>query len=204
MAAGDGLRGKAAKAGGAALPKDTLEQLESLGYVGGGGSGAAASGSDLKREDPKDFVAVFEHCKAGMELMWTAALRGGQERASSGGPHAPTASWRHLFLGEVEMTQLHAADAVREFSTALSILAQSKARPPPGRAMRNADRQWLVTRLGRALKLDGKPDEAIREYQTALQMDPVVFKDNSDLVNLLAARGRFAEAVAIAGRCRET
>ena len=58
--------------------------------------------------------------------------------------------------------------------------------------------------LGRALMLDGKPDPAIVEFQTAFGMDPEAFEDNTNLVNLLAVRGRFAEAVAHCRKVLET
>ena len=94
--------------GGAALSKDTLEQLESLGYVGGGGSGAAESGSDLKLEDPKDFVAVFEHCKAGTELMRRRRYEEARKELQAVVSKRPKLVLAHLFLGEVAIAQLHA------------------------------------------------------------------------------------------------
>ena len=54
--------------------------------------------------------------------------------------------------------------------------------------------------LGHALMLGEKYDPAIVEFQTAYSMEPEAFEDNTSLVNLLAVRGRFAEAVA---HCRK-
>ena len=56
------------QAAAAPLGQDTLRRLESLGYVGGG-TAPGGAGSDLGQEDPKDFVAVFERCKAGCNLL---------------------------------------------------------------------------------------------------------------------------------------
>ena len=185
---------------GAALSQDTLEQLESLGYVGGGGG--AESRSDLKREDPKDFVTVYEHYRQGMELMWRRRYEEAEKELQWVVSKRRKFVAGHFLLGEAETAQLHGAAAAGEFSTALSLLARSKDAPVA--AAGEANRKQAVrchVRLGHALVLDGKPDEAIREYQAALEMEPGALerRDHFELVNLLAAQGRFAEAVA---RCR--
>ena len=100
------------------------------------------------------------------------------------------------------MWQLHEAEAVREVSIALKLLTQSEAAPTSWSAL--IRRRLTVRchlRLGRAFQMDGKLDEAIRQYQTTFQMFPeaVDLPEYSDFVNLLAARGRFAEAIA---QCR--
>jgi tetratricopeptide (TPR) repeat protein len=183
-----------------ALPKGTIEQLESLGYVGGG-VGAADFGADLKLEDPKDFVAVFEHCKAGTELMGKRRYPEAKQELLQAASQRPKMVLVHYWLGEIATRQLLLADAIREYSMALSLLAQSKDAPTPsaGEARRTQAMHCHMA-LGRALWMDGKLDPAIVEYQTAFGMDREAFEDNINLVNLLAIRGRYAEAVA---HCRK-
>ncbi len=187
----------------AALPKGVIEQLDSLGYVGGedSSSGNAQSGADLKLEDPKDFLAVFERYQAGTELVKRGRYQEARKEFEQMVLERPKSVLGHLSLGEVAM-YLHEAEAVREVSTALKLLTQSKAAPNSWTAL--IRRKLTVRchlRLGRAFQMDGKLDEAIREYQTAFQMFPeaVDLPEFSDLVNLLGARGRFAEAIA---QCR--
>jgi tetratricopeptide (TPR) repeat protein len=187
-------------AGGTALPKGMIEQLESLGYVGGGdGSSDAEAGADLKLEDPKDFLAVFEHCQAGTELAKRHRYQEARKEFEQMVLERPQSVLGHLSLGEVAMWQSHEAEAVREVSTALTLLTQSKAAPTSWTAL--IQRRLTVRchlRLGRAFDLDGKPDDAIREYQTTFQLFPeaVDLPEYSDFINLLAARGRFPEAIA--------
>jgi tetratricopeptide (TPR) repeat protein len=55
------------------LDEDLLARLQSLGYVGGGGAGAPASGAPSALRDPKDGVADYNEYLTGTDLI----IRGG-------------------------------------------------------------------------------------------------------------------------------
>ena len=57
---------------------DTLRQLESLGYVSDR-MVRGQTGSDVRQDDPKDFVAIFERCKAAAVSDEEAPLSGGEK-----------------------------------------------------------------------------------------------------------------------------
>ena len=116
------------------MPKGTMEQLESLGYVGGGGSSDAESGADLKLEDPKDFVPVFEHCQAGTELSKAASLPGGQERVRTDGLGVPEIRPGAPLSGRDRNVAIaRGRGGTRGFDRAEAPDPVQGRRPPPGR-----------------------------------------------------------------------
>jgi tetratricopeptide (TPR) repeat protein len=183
------------------LGKDTLRQLESLGYVGGGTAHGDA-GSDLRLEDPKDFVAVFERCKTSCYLLETHRNAEAKKELIEVVSLRPRLVLARYWLGEIALKESHPAEAIQQLSTALSILSESRD------ALTSSAREAKATQagrchmyLGRALIMDEKLDQAIVEYETALRVDPSGFEDHLNLVKLLAIRRRFREAVA---RCQKT
>ena len=83
-------------------------------------------GADLKLEDPKDFVPVFEHCKMGTELMGKQQYAEATRELQEAVQQRPKLVLGHYFLGQIAARQWRPADAKRELTTALSILADSK------------------------------------------------------------------------------
>jgi tetratricopeptide (TPR) repeat protein len=189
---------------GASLPKGTLQQLESFGYVGGG-TGAADFGADLKLEDAKDFVVNFERCKTATELMAKRRYDEAGKLLLEVVAERPKVVLVHYWLGQIAVFQSRPADAVRELSTAVSLLGEAKVAPTSSAAeARRTQAMHCHMELGRALILGGKQDPAIVEFQTAFGMEPNAFEDNTNLVNLLAVRGRFVEAIAHCRKVLET
>ena len=157
----------------AALPKDTMQQLESLGYVGGG-SGAADSGADLKLEDPKDFVAIFEHCKSATELKGRRAYEEARKELLEVVSRRPKMVLAHYLLGEIATTAIAISPTP---CGSIPRPCRSWPRPRIRQPLRPAEAKRKQAMhchmgLGRALLIDGKPDRAIVAYQTAFQMDP--------------------------------
>ena len=109
----------------APLDKDTLRQLESLGYVGGG-IGGGGPGSDRGQEDPKDFVAIFEHCRNACDLMGRHRYPEAQKELLDVVSLRPRLVLARYWLGEIATKESRPADAIRQLLTALSILAKSE------------------------------------------------------------------------------
>jgi tetratricopeptide (TPR) repeat protein len=92
-------------------------------------------------------------------------------------------------------------------STALSIVAESKDAPTLSlRKAKTARAEECHQLLGRVLMMGGKPDQAVVELQNMLRAVPGFFsiEDQLKLINLLAARGRFRDAVADCRKVLET
>ena len=109
------------------------------------------------------------------------------------------------WLGEIALQESLPAEAIRQLSAALSMLAESKDAPTSSAGeAKSTQAMHCHMYLGRALLMDGKLDQAIVEYQNALSHGPRRFRGSMNLVNLLAIRGRFAEAVAHCRKVLET
>jgi tetratricopeptide (TPR) repeat protein len=121
-------------------------------------------------------------------------------------PRVPHLNQLFVRRGQVLIALLesHAVEAIRQLSTALSLLAGSKDSPTSsaGKAKRMQEMHCHML-LGRALSMDGKLDQAIVQYYTAFGMDPYSFMDHANFINVLACRGRFGEAVAVCRKALE-
>jgi tetratricopeptide (TPR) repeat protein len=186
---------------GAPLSPDSIRQLETLGYVGGAGSGAAGSGADLKREDPKDFAPLVERLKAATTLRQQGRFAEAEKELLDVVAQRPKCAVARYWLAQVAMHQEQGGEAARQLRAALAILAESKepAATSAAEVERNLAAQCHVL-LGRVLFVQRKFDQAIAEYHAGMRIDPAVFGDNDYLITALAFRGRFAEAVAHCGK----
>jgi arylsulfatase A-like enzyme len=168
----------------APLDKDTLRQLESLGYVGSGMDGGGP-GSD--REDPKDFVAIFERCRKARNLMGKHRYPEAQKELLDVVSLRPRLFLARYWLGEIAIKESRPADAIRQLSTALSILAKSEGAPTSSsREGRSTQAAHCHLSLARALAEDGNPDQAIVEFQSAVRIDPESSEARNDLAWMLA------------------
>jgi arylsulfatase A-like enzyme/Flp pilus assembly protein TadD len=184
--------------GNVSLDKEAMRRLESLGYVGGGVVQGDPS-SDLKLEDAKDFLPVFQHFQtintSFLEKRYPEAKKGCLEFVSL----HPKIFIPYVWLGVIALDEHRAADAVRHFSTAMSILTESKdtaARSPLGA---EANDYWVVRCLvdiGSALMEEGKLDQAIVELKRALGIDPECFGVHNNLGLALERQGKLDEAIA--------
>ncbi len=183
---------------GASLDKDTLRRLESLGYVGGG-VGRERLDSDPALEDPKDFVALFERCKTAFVLLAQRRYPEAEKLLLEVVSLRPRLFLVRYALAAIAVEEHRPADAIRQLKTALSLLTESKnvLTPSSLEAITIHARQCQHL-LGRALVMDGKPDQGLVELQSVLSADPDSFsiEDHLELTALLAARGRFSDAVA--------
>ena len=144
-------------------------------------------------------MAVFERCKTGFALTGQHHYREATKALQEVVSLRPRLYLPRYCLAEIAVHESRPADAIRQLQTALSILAASKNVLTPSSGETKTTRARQCHRLlGRALLMDGKPDQAADEIQSALSTDPDSFsiEEQLKLIDLLAARGRFSDAVA--------
>ena len=187
----------------AAVDKETLQRLESLGYIGGGVV-REQSGPDAGQEDPKDFVALFERCKTGFHLMGKRQYSQAEKILREVVARRPGLILARNWLADMALRQKHPGEAIVQLSAALSVLAQMKDSPMPLSRERSAARAGHMHKLlAGALLMDGKPDAAIAELRIAIGLVPD-FEDHLKLIECLSLRGRYKEAVAECRKLLET
>ena len=142
-----------------------MERLESLGYVGGDpGRGNAIP--QASQEDPKDFVAVFERCKAGYALMGKRHYEEAQKILSEVVALRPRLILPRNWLADMALKQHHPAEAINNYPPPYR--SWPKRRTTPAAASRGpkaARDRHLHKLLAGALLMDGKPDPAIAELE---------------------------------------
>ena len=162
---------------------------------------AGEPGSDLGQEDPKDFVAVFERCKEGCNLMEKHRYRGGQEGASRSRLASSPTCPGPLLAGRDRNGRISSCrgnpaivggfvDFGRIQGCRNVVVRRSESHA--GRAMPHVSRPRADE--------DEKPDQAIVEYQTAFRLDPVAFEDHMNLVTSWLFGDGSARPSPIAGR----
>ena len=189
----------------AAVDKETLQRLESLGYIGGGAV-QEPSGPDAGQEDPKDFVALFDRCRTGFRLMGKRQYPQAEEILREVVALRPRLILARQWLADMALRQKHAVEAIEQVSAALSILAdmERKGTPTPSSRNRNATRAGRLHKfLAGALLIEGKLDPAIAELRIGIGFVPD-FDDHFRLIELLSQRGRYREAVAECRKLLET
>jgi choline-sulfatase len=161
----------------AALDQRTLEQLKSLGYLGG----ASQQQYDLagKGADPKDRVEVIKLLYFGASPDSTLPISQRIEvlqRAAAQDPGNPVAYY-HLgdLLGRAGRTR----EAVKIYQDAMA------------KGIRSA---WLYARLAFLYIREGRADEGIALYERAVPLNPADSETLGDLATAYLERGRVADA----------
>jgi len=174
---------------------EAIKRLESLGYVGGGAT-PPASILDTTREDPKDFLSVYQRIDKAMTLFFAdhrseKARKELLEIAES----RPELIMAHQLLGDIAMDEQRLADAAGHYAKVAAMLGEAKdpSRQPPGVM------EGLATAhnsLGSALARRGQIDEAIAHFRKASEIKPDYAEAHNNLGSALAGRERLDEAVA--------
>ena len=188
---------------GASTPvdKETRQRLESLGYVGGGAVPAAAgsdSDAELKLEDPKDFLPIFERLQAAIHLFVGKHYREAEKEYLEIVALRPGLPMPHVHLGEIALRERCPADAIPQLSAAISILTESK--DASTRLPLAPEELHLLTAshtyLGSALIMEGKLAQAVVELQSALEIDPASAEAHKFLSVALLRQGKADQAIA--------
>jgi len=173
---------------------EAIKRLESLGYVGGGAT-PPASVLDTTREDPKDFLPVYQRIDKAMTLFF--ADHPGEEAKNEFLEIAairPGLIMAHQFLGDIAMDEHRPADAVVQYAKIVAMLGDGKD-PSKQRFGVNEDLAKAHIRFGMALWEAGKPPEAIAHYRKALEVNPDFVEAHINLGLALARGGQIEEAI---------
>ena len=114
----------------ALVDQETLRRLESLGYIGGGVE-RERLGPDAGREDPKDFVALFERLKTASQLVREQRDQEAEQILLDLVAQRPRLVLARNALAEIALGHSRPGDAIKHLSAALSALAEAKETAAP-------------------------------------------------------------------------
>ena len=169
------------------VDRRTLDQLKSLGYLGGSSHGEYTL--DGKGIDPKDRTAVLDLLYRAMSPDAGAKPSGrvpALREALAQDPGNPTV---YYYLGDEYGRAGRHGEALALYRQALH------------HGVRNA---WLYSRLGRLYVREGKRDEAILAYERAAQLNPSDCESISDLGMVYLDTNRPADAERVYKWCLAT
>jgi arylsulfatase A-like enzyme len=143
--------------------------LAALGYFGGVVEEQLEIDPDL--DDPKDCVSIFDDIGRVIGLTELGKLRRARTIARELLRRRPDMADLYRMLGQIELRDGNAAEAVRHFRTYLSRTPVAQADSLVGR-MR--DNQLVEVRgsLATALLQLGRPEEAVTQYKQILILEP--------------------------------
>ena len=169
------------------LDEQTLEKLESLGYVGGVIVDEDFE-FDQSRNDPKDMVVVYNGNQKIRELIFQKKFVQASEMCERLLLQWPDSMELHISMTKIAMNQKDFNKARYHCSKTLQI--------DPGQ-------HSAYDRLGSILTELGELDEAITNFQKALQIAPDTGKYYYHLAQVFVLQGKFEEALEYFYRARD-
>ena len=169
------------------VDRRTMDQLKSLGYLGGSSQGQYTLTG--KGTDPKDRTGVLKLLHMAVSPDAGAPASGripALRQALAEDPGNPTV---YYYLGEEYAKAGRGADALALYQQGIS------------HGVRNA---WLYSRLGGLYIRQGNHDEAIAAYERAAQLNPSDCESLSDLGQAYLDSGRPADAERVYKWCLAT
>lgn len=175
-----------ASGGGEAAPDpDTVQRLQSLGYVGGGATpGKAVSYAGL--QDPKDFVAAYERLEKANALLHSNRSAEAETELEQLVESHPDVVAAEDLLAQIARSDRRPADVVKHRARIVAILEASNAR---------AELPTAYFNLAFALRETGRDDLAIANYRRALAIDPAYADAHNSLGLALSRTGKLDEAI---------
>jgi tetratricopeptide (TPR) repeat protein len=162
-----------------AVDAETLRQLRSLGYLGGGASGGQTEGPGTAA-DPKDRTEVL---KLLHEAIYSGRPMGERiamlRRAVAQDPRNPSL---YSNLGDLYAQASRPAEAMKLYQSAIN------------NGIRSA---WLFSRMGQLCLRQGKKNDAIPFFEAAAQLNPLDYESLQNLSVAYRDTGRTADAEAI-------
>ena len=171
----------------ASADPDAVRRLQSLGYVGGGAE-PATSAFTPGREDPKDFLPIFERLKAANALFHSNRGRDAETKLLELVALRPGLIAAHEQLAQIARHERRLADTAERYATIVALLTAS-AKDPKQLAEAHFNLAFALRDLGRDA-------EAIGHYEDALRLRPDYVDALNSLGLALARAGRFKEAIA--------
>lgn len=179
------MESKSPKGAGAPVDREAVKRLQSLGYVGGGATPGAAA-FDPAREDPKDFLAIYERLLKADGLVRSKRREEALKELLEIVKERPGLAAAHFNLAVLLQEMGKSGEASDHFAEALRL---------------RHDYKEAHFKLGTLLQMAGKLPEAIDHYEQALRGQP----DDADvLCNLggaLQQMGKLPEAIAHYEQC---
>ncbi len=163
----------------------TMEQLRSLGYLGGAsGQDFALSGTGI---DPKDRTEVLKWLHFAAEPKAPAARRVSMLRQALA--QDPVNPMVYYHLGEAYAKSGRHAEALKLYREGIQ---------------NGVETGWLYSRLGYLYLRQGKKAEAIASYERAAQLNPSDCESLNDLATAHLETGKVAEAERVFKWCLAT
>jgi tetratricopeptide (TPR) repeat protein len=179
------MESKTPKGAGPSVDREAVKRLQSLGYVGGGAAPGAAA-FDPAREDPKEFLTIYERLLKADGMVRSSHREEALKELLEIVRERPGLAAAHFNLAVLLQEMGKSGEASDRFAEALRL------RP---------DYREAHVKLGTLLQMAGKLPEAIDHYEQALRGQP----DDADvLCNLgsaLQQMGRLPEAIAHYEQC---
>jgi arylsulfatase A-like enzyme/Tfp pilus assembly protein PilF len=180
---------------------ETLERLESLGYVG---RVATATGTEIDAAavDPKDFVEVYVRLADAKSMRYEGRLAEARAICEDVLEDHPDSLWANNVAGLVAFDQRRLDDAREYFSKVVAILEGLQTAENGSTRRFDYELAEVHDHLGRVLVVAGDTTRGLEHHERAVRLQPdfAVFRNNlgSALVNLdrlTAAQEHLEEAV---------
>ena len=204
--------GSAEKAG---VDEKARRALEALGYVSGSGTQAESKFLTAGLPDPKDMIDVAEAKRKAKSLLEKGRVDEAYKLLESAVRKSPDSTVLLFLMGACQLRRGEDSLAEATFSKLLKINPESPAAltrmaavlMKQGKPDKAIDHYRLALKLDNgaethaglavALRSKGQIDEAIDEFKKALALSPGLLEAGTELLNLLSARGRVPEMVAL-------
>ena len=178
------------------LDRQSVDQLKSLGYVGGGAVRTSLE-LDPNSEDPKDFIDTY------VQLVKAHACYAKRQFAEARIEcleilnQRPRNQEAHMVLGIVALDEGRYADAIAHYSTYLAGIAKSSDASSKQTVVRlDVEIATAHVNLGNALQRLGQFKEAVANYKQSLRLDANNVEAHNNLGYAVEALGHPQEAIA--------
>jgi arylsulfatase A-like enzyme/Tfp pilus assembly protein PilF len=162
------------------LDREAMEKLAALGYIGAGAEPRTAAPESLA--DPKDFIALFDRLRQANSAVRERRFEEAIPILKTVLRGDPRNAFATLILGSAYMGQGSSREAIGQFRRYLELVPTS-----------SYAHQWIAICHVRL----GEREQALREADAALALDPKFTDARVLKAGVLASRGEHAAAVTV-------
>lgn len=188
------MESAAPQRGRSTVDPDTVNRLQSLGYIGGDAT-PATSAFDPTVEDPKDFLPTYERLEQANALSNSDRAPEAEKELLDIVSRRPGLIPAHRMLADLAHRDRRPADEVEQYAKIVEILTAQQSPTKPVPAFRG-DLPTALASLASALRESGRNGEAIARYEQVLTIEPGDVDALNGLGLTLVHVGRFKEAIA--------